>query len=322
MSYSLILLGLLAEQPRYGYELKQTIEQRNFAEYVRLSGGGLYYTLRKLCDDGDIEEQTVEREGNYPDRHTYRITEQGRERFQHLLRNTLEDLAGRRFYDPVDAALAFSGTLDPAEVVARLRRQADQVRPRLTQLRALHELQAALIGYVDLYSRLIVDHAIHRLAASLEWLETVSAQIEATAARAPEQLRPDAGVRDRLTAQTGLAPDTLAAILPPFGEKFGGIAHTGYGNLRAAEAAYQRSIESAWSVYESHVRAYGPQDARTQVAYQEDQRQVAAAWQACETRMAGTKETVLAQFAQTAQALDQALAEAGADEDTNEGVQP
>jgi DNA-binding PadR family transcriptional regulator len=41
MSYRLVILGLLAEQPRYGYELKQAIEERSFARYVPLSGGGL-----------------------------------------------------------------------------------------------------------------------------------------------------------------------------------------------------------------------------------------------------------------------------------------
>ena len=70
------------------------------------------------------------------------------------------------------------------------------------------------------------------------------------------------------------------------------------------------------------LRAYGPHDPRTEQAHQEYERQVAAAWQAYEARLVGSKETALAQFTETAQALDQALAEAGADEKSDEGVQP
>src|SRR5438552_3008991 len=128
MSYRLILLGLLAEQPRYGYEIKQTIEARSFAEYVRLSGGGLYYSLHKLVDEGYIEEQMVEREGNYPDRHIYQITESGKQRLLQLLRETFSDLEGRRYYDPLDAAFAFASTLSVDEVIARMIHQLDETR--------------------------------------------------------------------------------------------------------------------------------------------------------------------------------------------------
>ena len=154
----LIVLGLLAEQPRYGYNLKQTIKSRSFAEYVRLSGGGLYYNLRKLQEAEYIEEQAVEQSGNYPDRHVYAITEQGRAYFLRLLRETFNDLPGRRFYDPLDAAFAFGAALPKAEVVARLQRHIAHLRPVQAELELMSDLQTRLVGFNDLYIRLIVHH--------------------------------------------------------------------------------------------------------------------------------------------------------------------
>ncbi|MGH7961802.1 MAG: PadR family transcriptional regulator, partial [Candidatus Binatia bacterium] len=43
MSVPLVILGLLSEQPRHGYELRQEVERRLYATYINLSGGSLYY---------------------------------------------------------------------------------------------------------------------------------------------------------------------------------------------------------------------------------------------------------------------------------------
>ena len=49
MSYPLILLGLLAEQPRYGYELKQTIEEEEerhgIGTQLEVGAGGVRKTV-------------------------------------------------------------------------------------------------------------------------------------------------------------------------------------------------------------------------------------------------------------------------------------
>jgi len=69
----LALLMLLAEEPRNGYQLMQTIEERSDGRW-RPSPGSVYPTLAQLEDEGLI--RGVEREGSK----LFEITDQGRER--------------------------------------------------------------------------------------------------------------------------------------------------------------------------------------------------------------------------------------------------
>ncbi len=67
------LLMLLAEEPRNGYQLMQTIEERSGGRW-RPSPGSVYPTLAQLEDEGLI--RAVERDGAK----LFEITDQGRER--------------------------------------------------------------------------------------------------------------------------------------------------------------------------------------------------------------------------------------------------
>jgi DNA-binding PadR family transcriptional regulator len=67
------LLLLLAEEPRNGYQLMQTIEERSDGRW-RASPGSVYPTLAQLEDEGLI--RATEREGSK----VFEITDAGRER--------------------------------------------------------------------------------------------------------------------------------------------------------------------------------------------------------------------------------------------------
>ena len=66
-----VLLELLAEQPRHGYELMKELERRH-GEFQRISPGSVYPTLQLLADEGLI---TAEESNG---RKTYSLTEAGR----------------------------------------------------------------------------------------------------------------------------------------------------------------------------------------------------------------------------------------------------
>ncbi len=69
----LALLMLLAEEPRNGYQLMQTIEERSGGRW-RPSPGSVYPTLAQLEDEGLI--RAVEHDGTK----LFEITDEGRER--------------------------------------------------------------------------------------------------------------------------------------------------------------------------------------------------------------------------------------------------
>lgn len=50
-----VLLSLLAEQPRHGYDLDRIIEQRGYRQWTSLASSSVYYVLGRLADRGLIE---------------------------------------------------------------------------------------------------------------------------------------------------------------------------------------------------------------------------------------------------------------------------
>ena len=71
-----LLLGLLAGDPRHGYELKGLFEDL-FGGTWPLNPGQVYMTLQRLEDDGLVTSEVVEQD-LLPDRRVYSLTEDGR----------------------------------------------------------------------------------------------------------------------------------------------------------------------------------------------------------------------------------------------------
>ncbi|MBN9388149.1 MAG: helix-turn-helix transcriptional regulator [Chloroflexi bacterium] len=180
MNYQLLLLGLLVEQPRHGYEIKQHFEEGTFAEYVKISGGGLYYNLHKLVNDGYVAENNVEREGNYPDRHVYEITEHGRNKLYRLVDETLSDIKGRKFFDPLDAALLFGTTLPREAIIIRLQRHINLLRAKFLEISLVYDTFNSIHGKIvnDPYMLLLLDHSVTRVKNDLAWLEKAQQKIK------------------------------------------------------------------------------------------------------------------------------------------------
>jgi len=68
----LVLLALLTEEPRHGYDLIRLIEERSGGQYAP-SPGVIYPALAMLADEGLVEEQASDDK-----RRRYAITEDGR----------------------------------------------------------------------------------------------------------------------------------------------------------------------------------------------------------------------------------------------------
>lgn len=71
------ILGLLAESPRSGYDIKKEVEGR-LSHFWSESFGHIYPMLRRLHARGLVEREVEEQVGR-PDRHVYRITQSGRD---------------------------------------------------------------------------------------------------------------------------------------------------------------------------------------------------------------------------------------------------
>ena len=72
---ALLLLGLVAEMPRHGYELEQEIDERGMREWTQIGFSSVYFVLGQLEDAGFVRAKTP---AGAKARKTFSITAAGR----------------------------------------------------------------------------------------------------------------------------------------------------------------------------------------------------------------------------------------------------
>ena len=157
----IVLLSLLAERPRHGYDLDRVIEQRGYRQWTSLAFSSVYYLLKRLSERGLLEPD----EGTQGRRTVFRVTEAGH--------RELSKAAGERVLTPappsagvLPALNAYSRLDDPA-LAALLARRAEALLGRLDELRALR-------AQVDEEHALaIFDYEILRQEADLAWTRSL-----------------------------------------------------------------------------------------------------------------------------------------------------
>jgi len=172
MSVRYSLLGLLAQQPRYGYELR--------AAFLALAGGEetwevkpaqIYTTLNRMVESGLIEKNSVEEEGA-DDKVIYTLTQSGRDELQNWLsQGTLDDPQQDAFFLKLMLSLELP-EINPTRLIQTQRSTLYQELHRITTLRdRLHP-------QTELARILLMDKAIMHLEADLRWLDMLESRLE------------------------------------------------------------------------------------------------------------------------------------------------
>lgn len=161
---SYLLLGLLATEPRHGYDLKRAHDQR-LPGTKPVPFGQVYATLSRLERDGLVAQVGTERDGG-PDRTRFGVTEAGRQRLEEWL-NQVEPPAPY-----VTSALLAKVMV--ALFVAGVERATDYlIAQRAAHVARLRELTAVKTDPgASLTEIVTADFAIHHLDADLRWLTT------------------------------------------------------------------------------------------------------------------------------------------------------
>ena len=171
MSVQLVILGLLSEQPRHGYELRQEVERRLYATYINLSGGSLYYNLGQLERLRYVEKAWAEQKGRYPKRQVYQITSAGKEYLREELRRLFVDTESReKMFDPLNTALAFGHFVADDEIREALSSQLRWAKERATWIRGQREFWQT--QEISLNQAKIIEHGLAHYQAEIDWLET------------------------------------------------------------------------------------------------------------------------------------------------------
>lgn len=181
MYKELMLLGLLADHPMYGQQIREVIELHHdtFASFIKKPT--MYYQLDRLVAGGllEVRSEVVEAPGPglahqdvaLREREVYYLTEAGRQRFAYLLREALQA------YEPgpsvIDAAVFFLDRLAPKEAVRLLEAR----RERLVHYREQVAKQIASMHEQDRAHLIVNDHTVTLLDAEITWLERTIARV-------------------------------------------------------------------------------------------------------------------------------------------------
>lgn len=164
------LLALLADGPRYGYQLKAQFDDATGAGWP-LNIGQVYSTLQRLERDGLVEpDGTPDDEGRQP----YLLTALGREALEEWIDQPIEtQLAGRDEVSMKVLIAVATNVAAPLDVVR------DQRVAAMGDLQALTAQKAKAMDR-DLAFRLHLDRTILLAESQIRWLDLVEQRLEAS----------------------------------------------------------------------------------------------------------------------------------------------
>lgn len=169
-----ILDALDNNGPMHGHQLRLLAEKEHVQEWTDITVGALYGAIKRLAAEGLIEEIRQEREGSYPERQVYGITEAGRSSLGVMRGDALREIVIKP--DPFDLAMS---RLDPGKLdtldallsarLARLRAQLDNYIAHTASIRQ----------YLTVGETIVMQHMTERLRAEITWHEQLYQQLPA-----------------------------------------------------------------------------------------------------------------------------------------------
>jgi DNA-binding PadR family transcriptional regulator len=117
LEQELVLLGLLKERPKHGYELKKEVKEIS-SLFAGLDSQSIYYPL-KAMEKKDFLIKRASKLGKRPERLVYKLTPKGEARFKNLLTHSFLYFKKPQF--SLDLCLFFLNHVKPKVARRRLR---------------------------------------------------------------------------------------------------------------------------------------------------------------------------------------------------------
>ncbi|HEY2306479.1 MAG TPA: PadR family transcriptional regulator [Streptosporangiaceae bacterium] len=166
MYFDILMLRVLADRERHGYEIKKQVE--------RILGGRsinnnvLYPALRRFEDQGAIRRVAAQADPGRPPRNVYRLTDTGHDLLQSMIRDA--DPALLADDNEFQTRVAFFADLDAGDRLRILRVRRQIVEDHLAHLATLRPDTQELP-----WGLRVMDFTAERFRHELRWLDTLEA---------------------------------------------------------------------------------------------------------------------------------------------------
>lgn len=165
----LTVLALLIEQPRHPYEMQRLMRERR-KDFAVGKARSFYDAVIRLVRDGLVELVETSREGKRPERTVYRITDEGREKFDAWLGELIETPATE--YPAFTVALNFLACLSPEAAERALQCRVVALEGAIAHLEAALRVLREEMRLPRLFL-LEQEHTLALRRAELEWVRSV-----------------------------------------------------------------------------------------------------------------------------------------------------
>jgi DNA-binding PadR family transcriptional regulator len=157
----LLLLGLVAEMPRHGYELEQVIEQRGMREWTQIGFSSIYFVLGKLEKAGFLAAKMP---AGSKARKAFSITPAGREA---LVAQTIEALSSfRSTYSSALLGMVHWPALSREAALAALELRSAAVAREMERLERVRFWRQPLPDFIEA----LFDFSAGQLGAEKTWV--------------------------------------------------------------------------------------------------------------------------------------------------------
>jgi len=172
MSVRNAVLGLIAQRPRHGYELRAAFQAVvGGEENWDVKPAQIYTTLSRLEEGGLIIENSVEQDGG-PEKRIYAITPAGRKILKEWFASGIEPEHQRdEFFIKLMIGLV-TGVADPYKLIHNQRDSLYQ------ELHGITDQRSQANPKKELANMLLLDKAVMHLEADLRWLDMIEARLD------------------------------------------------------------------------------------------------------------------------------------------------
>jgi DNA-binding PadR family transcriptional regulator len=161
-----LILGIIAEQPRHGYDIEMVIAERGMREWTDIGFSSIYYLLDKLKAKKFIQATT-----GGGSRKTYCITEAGTQACMAATKNLLVAEPAKT---PLLVGLANSMFLPSHELAAALQERRNSNEQHVARIQKTLEQQQPLPAFVAA----IFNHSLSQLRAENSWIQETIQKIK------------------------------------------------------------------------------------------------------------------------------------------------
>lgn len=169
-----ILLALLYEEDRYGYEIESVIEERKMRNWTKIGFSSIYNSLKNLEIKGWIGSRYEDEYGS-PARKVFFIKEDYRESVRETIKKIIH--SPQRVYSEFSIGLAFSHFLTKEEVYECLIKYRESLGKRRQVILQNYSEQQSIIQDI-IHIKALFTHPLKLIEAEVEWINELLNEIK------------------------------------------------------------------------------------------------------------------------------------------------